>query len=389
LRALSILGSTGSIGCSTLDVVRLHPDKFSIFALSSYSNSELLVDQAIEFRPPVIVTRDQLSANKVYSLIKDKYQPEILFGIKGYKYIANANEVTDVVAAISGSAGLIPTMEAVTHGKKILLANKEAMVMAGPLMMAACNKYKAKLIPIDSEHNAIFQIIQDNPDRLTINKLILTASGGPFRGFTQEQLKKVTLEEALKHPNWLMGRKITIDSATMMNKGLEVIEAAYLFNMSIEKIDVLIHPQSIIHSFVEFIDGSLISQLGFPDMKIPISYALGFPDRIQSGVSGIDLAITDNLSFERPDIDLMPCLGLAYKAFNTGQSSTIILNAANEIAVNAFLSRSITFTQISTLIEWALDNIYAINIANIEEVIALDNEVRVKVQETINKSHFN
>ena len=389
MRALSILGSTGSIGCSTLDVVRLHPDKFSIFALSSYSNSELLVDQAIEFRPPVIVTRDQLSANKVYSLIKNKYQPEILFGIKGYKYIANANEVTDVVAAISGSAGLIPTMEAVTHGKKILLANKEAMVMAGPLMMAACNKYKAKLIPIDSEHNAIFQIIQDNPDRLTINKLILTASGGPFRGFTQDQLKNVTLEEALKHPNWVMGRKITIDSATMMNKGLEVIEAGYFFNMPIEKIDVLIHPQSIIHSFVEFIDGSLISQLGFPDMKIPISYALGFPDRIQSGVSGIDLAITDNLSFERPDIDLMPCLGLAYKAFNTGQSSTIILNAANEIAVNAFLSRSITFTQISTLIEWALDNIYAINIANIEEVIALDNEVRVKVQETINESHFN
>ena len=389
MRALSILGSTGSIGCSTLDVVRLHPDKFSIFALSSYSNSQLLVDQAIEFRPPVIVTRDQLSANKVYSLIKDKYQPEILFGIKGYKYIANANEVTDVVAAISGSAGLIPTMEAVTHGKKILLANKEAMVMAGPLMMAACNKYKAKLIPIDSEHNAIFQIIQNNPDRSTIKKLILTASGGPFRGFTQDQLKNVTLEEALKHPNWVMGRKITIDSATMMNKGLEVIEAGYFFNMPIEKIDVLIHPQSIIHSFVEFIDGSLISQLGFPDMKIPISYALGFPDRIQSGVSGIDLAITGDLSFERPDIDLMPCLGLAYKAFNTGQSSTIILNAANEIAVNAFLSRSITFTQISTLIEWALDNIYAINIANIEEVIALDNEVRVKVQETINKSHFN
>jgi 1-deoxy-D-xylulose-5-phosphate reductoisomerase len=280
-------------------------------------------------------------------------------------------------------------MEAVTHGKKILLANKEAMVMAGPLMMAACNKYKAKLIPIDSEHNAIFQIIQNYPDRSTIKKLILTASGGPFRGFTQDQLKNVTLEEALKHPNWVMGRKITIDSATMMNKGLEVIEAGYFFNMPIEKIDVLIHPQSIIHSFVEFIDGSLISQLGFPDMKIPISYALGFPDRIQSGVSGIDLAITDNLSFERPDIDLMPCLGLAYKAFNTGQSSTIILNAANEIAVNAFLSRSITFTQISTLIEWALDNIYAINIANIEEVIALDNEVRVKVQETINKSHFN
>jgi len=178
LRTLSILGSTGSIGCSTLDVVRLHPDKFSIFALSSYSNSELLVDQAVEFRPPVIVTRDQLSANKVYSLIKNKYQPEILYGIKGYKYIAGASEATDVVAAISGSAGLIPTMEAVTHGKKILLANKEAMVMAGPLMMSACNKFKAKLIPIDSEHNAIFQIIQNNPDRSTIKKLILTASGG-------------------------------------------------------------------------------------------------------------------------------------------------------------------------------------------------------------------
>ncbi|MDA1339080.1 MAG: 1-deoxy-D-xylulose-5-phosphate reductoisomerase [Proteobacteria bacterium] len=389
MRTLSILGSTGSIGCSTLDVVRLHPDKFSIFALSSYSNSELLVDQAVEFRPPVIVTRDQLSANKVYSLIKNKYQPEILYGIKGYKYIAGASEATDVVAAISGSAGLIPTMEAVTHGKKILLANKEAMVMAGPLMMSACNKFKAKLIPIDSEHNAIFQIIQNNPDRSTIKKLILTASGGPFRGFTQAQLKNVTLEEALKHPNWVMGRKITIDSATMMNKGLEVIEAGYFFNMPIEKIDVLIHPQSIIHSFVEFIDGSLISQLGFPDMKIPISYALGFPDRIQSGVSGIDLAITGDLSFERPDIDLIPCLGLAYKAFNAGQSSTIILNAANEIAVNAFLNRSISFTRISTSIEWALDNIYAVNVANIEEVIALDNEVRIRMQELINKNYFN
>ena len=389
MRTLSILGSTGSIGCSTLDVVRLHPDKFSIFALSSYSNSELLVDQAVEFRPPVIVTRDQLSANKVYSLIKNKYQPEILYGIKGYKYIAGASEATDVVAAISGSAGLIPTMEAVTHGKKILLANKEAMVMAGPLMMSACNKFKAKLIPIDSEHNAIFQIIQNNPDRSTIKKLILTASGGPFRGFTQAQLKNVTLEEALKHPNWVMGRKITIDSATMMNKGLEVIEAGYFFNMPIEKIDVLIHPQSIVHSFVEFIDGSLISQLGFPDMKIPISYALGFPDRIQSGVSGIDLAITGDLSFERPDIDLIPCLGLAYKAFNAGQSSTIILNAANEIAVNAFLNRSISFTRISTSIEWALDNIYAVNVANIEEVIALDNEVRIRMQELINKNYFN
>ena len=389
MRTLSILGSTGSIGCSTLDVVRLHPDKFSIFALSSYSNSELLVDQAVEFRPPVIVTRDQLSANKVYSLIKNKYQPEILYGIKGYKYIAGASEATDVVAAISGSAGLIPTMEAVTHGKKILLANKEAMVMAGPLMMSACNKFKAKLIPIDSEHNAIFQIIQNNPNRSTIKKLILTASGGPFRGFTQAQLKNVTLEEALKHPNWVMGRKITIDSATMMNKGLEVIEAGYFFNMPIEKIDVLIHPQSIIHSFVEFIDGSLISQLGFPDMKIPISYALGFPDRIQSGVSGIDLAITGDLSFERPDIDLIPCLSLAYKAFNAGQSSTIILNAANEIAVNAFLNRSISFTRISTSIEWALDNIYAVNVANIEEVIALDNEVRIRMQELINKNYFN
>jgi 1-deoxy-D-xylulose-5-phosphate reductoisomerase len=388
LRALSILGSTGSIGCSTLDVVRLHPDKFTIFALSSYSNSELLVDQAIEFRPPVIVTRDQLSANKVHSLIKEKYQPEILFGIKGYKYIAGANEVTDVVAAISGSAGLIPTMEAVTHGKKILLANKEAMVMAGPLMMSACNKYKAKLIPIDSEHNAIFQIIQNNPDRSTIKKLILTASGGPFRGFTQEQLKNVTLEEALKHPNWVMGQKITIDSATMMNKGLEVIEAGYFFNMPIENIDVLIHPQSIIHSFVEFIDGSLISQLGFADMRIPISYALGFPDRILSGVAGIDLAATSELSFQRPDIDSMPCLGLAYQAFKRGQSSTIILNAANEIAVYAFLNKLITFTKIPEIIEWALVNISEVSIDNIEGVINLDIEVRIKIQELINKNYF-
>jgi len=386
LRSLSILGSTGSIGCSTLDVVRLHPEKFNIFALSSYLNTNLLLSQAIEFRPSVIVTKDEVSANKIYGLIKDIYTPEILCGLDGYRSIASADEPTDVVAAISGSAGLLPTMDAITHGKRILLANKESMVMAGPLMMDLCSKFNSKLIPVDSEHNAIFQIIHNNSDHNAIRKIILTASGGPFRSYTRDQLSDVTVEAALKHPNWVMGKKITIDSATMMNKGLEVIEAAYLFDMPIDKIDVLIHPQSIIHSFVEFVDGSLISQLGFPDMKIPISYALGFPDRITSGVGGIKLEEANDLTFDIPDNNLFPCLDLAYQAFSKGLTSTIILNAANEVAVEAFLNKIIPFTKIPTLIDLALQSWSPKNPDNIEDILAIDSEARIKVRSIVSKA---
>lgn len=385
MRSLSVLGSTGSIGCSTLDVVRLHPERFNIFALSSYTNTDLLLVQAIEFRPSVIVTKDEISANKIHELIKDVYKPEILYGISGYRSIASAEEVSDVVAAISGSAGLLPTMDAVINGKTILLANKESMVMAGSLMMDLCLKFNAKLIPVDSEHNAIFQITHNNYNN-AINKIILTASGGPFRNLTCEQLCDVTVESALKHPNWVMGKKITIDSATMMNKGLEVIEAAYLFDMPVDKIEVLIHPQSIIHSFVEFIDGSLISQLGFPDMKIPISYALGFPDRITSGVEGIKLEESDDLTFESPDNNLFPCLDLAYQAFSKGMATTIILNAANEIAVEAFLNKIIPFTKIPILINLALESWSPKNPDNIEDILAIDSEARIKAHSLLSKA---
>ncbi|MDG2252019.1 MAG: 1-deoxy-D-xylulose-5-phosphate reductoisomerase [Methylophilaceae bacterium] len=386
MRSLSILGSTGSIGCNTLNVVRLHPDKFNIFALSSYTNTDLLLDQAIEFRPSVIVTKDEISAKKIYELIKNTYIPEILYGISGYRAIASADEATDIVAAISGSAGLIPTMDAITHGKRILLANKEAMVMAGPLMIDLCSKFNAKLIPVDSEHNAIFQIIHTNSDNNAINKIILTASGGPFRDFSKDQLLNVTVEEALNHPNWVMGKKITIDSATMMNKGLEVIEAAYLFDIPIAKIDVLIHPQSIIHSFVEFHDGSLISQLGYPDMRIPISYALGFPDRIKSGIEGIRLEEAKDLTFERPDNNLFPCLDLAYQAFSLGMASTIILNAVNEVAVEAFLKKIIPFTEIPNLIDSALQSWAPRNPSSIEDILDIDSEIRTKAMSLISKS---
>jgi 1-deoxy-D-xylulose-5-phosphate reductoisomerase len=383
LRSLSILGSTGSIGSSTLDVVRLHPDRFNIFALSSYSNTNLLLSQAIEFRPSVIVTKDKVSANKIHGLIKEIYKPEILYGLEGYRSIASTDESTDVVAAISGSAGLLPTMDAIIHGKRILLANKESMVMAGPLMIDLCSKCNAKLIPVDSEHNAIFQIIHNNSDSNLISKLILTASGGPFRNYSSEQLLDVTVEAALKHPNWIMGKKITIDSATMMNKGLEVIEAAHLFDMPIDKIDVLIHPQSIIHSFVEFIDGSLVSQLGYPDMRIPISYALGFPDRIKSGIEGIKLEEANDLTFNKPDNDLFPCLDLAYQAFSSGTASTIILNAANEVAVEAFLKKNITFTEIPTLINLSLQSWSPKSPDNIEDILAIDTEARIRTQSLI------
>jgi 1-deoxy-D-xylulose-5-phosphate reductoisomerase len=380
VRTLSILGSTGSVGSSTLDVVRLHPERFNIFALSSYNNTDLLLVQAIEFRPSVIVTKDKISANKIQELIKDIYSPEILYGISGYRAIASAEDVTDVVAAISGSAGLLPTMDAITHGKRILLANKESMVMAGPLMIDLCLKFNAKIIPVDSEHNAIFQIIHNNSKKNEIKKIILTASGGPFRNFTREQLLEVTVDAALKHPNWVMGKKITIDSATMMNKGLEVIEAAYLFDMPADKIDVLIHPQSIIHSFVEFLDGSLISQLGYPDMKIPISYALGYPDRIKSGVEGIKLEEESDLTFERLDNNLFPCLDLSYQALSRGMASTIILNAANEIAVEAFLKKIIPFVEIPVLIDLVLQSWSPKNPENIDDILAIDAQARVKAE---------
>lgn len=378
MKTISILGSTGSIGCNALDVIRLHPDKFDIFALSGHENVDLLFTQAVEFNPSYIVTKDEKSQVRLTKLLKEKkLNIEVLFGPDGYRFIAGHEKVSIVLAAITGAAGLISTMEAAMKGKKILLANKESMVMAGNLLSEVCSQNNGLIIPVDSEHNAIFQVIHDqnNPDE--INKLILTASGGPFRNSTLDELINVSVEDALNHPNWTMGKKVTIDSATMMNKGLEVIEAAFLFKIDYKKIEVLIHPQSIIHSLVEFIDGSSLTQLGTPDMKVPISYALSYPDRITSGIQGIDLSKAHDLQFEKPDLEKFRCLNLAYQCLNEGRSSAIVLNAANEVAVEAFLTKKISFIQISKLIERVLERTSLLEVSSIEQIFEIDHKARI------------
>ena len=389
MKTISILGSTGSIGCNALDVIRLHPDKFDIFALSGHENVDLLFTQAVEFNPSYIVTKDEKSQVRLTKLLKEKkINIEVLFGPDGYRFIAGHEKVSIVLAAITGAAGLISTMEAAMKGKKILLANKESMVMAGNLLSEVCSQNNGLIIPVDSEHNAIFQVIhnQNNPDE--INKLILTASGGPFRNSTLDELINVSVEDALNHPNWTMGKKVTIDSATMMNKGLEVIEAAFLFKIDYKKIEVLIHPQSIIHSLVEFIDGSSLTQLGTPDMKVPISYALSFPERISSGVSGINLSLTEDLQFEAPDLEKFRCLKLAYDCLEQGGSYPIEINATNEVAVDAFLNKKIKFTQISELIEIALNEAKSSTVKNIEDILVVDLQARMKAKHLLKGSKF-
>ena len=288
MKIISLLGSTGSIGLNTLEVLKLHPDNYQIFGLSCYNNVDLLVKQCLEFQPTYVVTKNEADAEYVQKCLRNQSSSKVLFGADAYDYIAGHTDVTDVLAAITGSAGLRSTYKAATKGKRILLANKESMVMAGPLIKKESKKNNGSIIPVDSEHNAIFQVINSQKNN-TIRKVIITASGGPFRNHTKEMMENVSVKEALNHPNWSMGDKITIDSATMMNKALEVIEAYYLFDLKPNQIEVLIHPQSIIHSIVDYEDGSSLTQLGCPDMRVPISYALGFPDRIKSGVEGIDL----------------------------------------------------------------------------------------------------
>ncbi len=389
MKTISILGSTGSIGCNALEVINLHPDKFDIFALSGYENIDLLFKQAIKFNPTYIVIKDEKAQIKLSALLKDKNQgTEVLFGPEGYKFIAGHEKVSIVLAAITGAAGLVSTMEAAKKGKKILLANKESMVMAGSLLSKICAQNNGLIIPVDSEHNAIFQVIHDQNNQSEINKLILTASGGPFRNLPLCELRNVSIEDALNHPNWIMGKKITIDSATMMNKGLEVIEAAFLFKIDHKKIEVLIHPQSIIHSLVEFIDGSSLTQLGFPDMKVPLSYALSYPERINSGVRGIDLSSVNDLQFELPDLEKFRCLKLAYDCLKQGGGYPIEINAANEIAVDAFLSKKITFTQIPELIETALNGARDSKSQTIEDILEVDKEARAKAKQILKGLKF-
>jgi 1-deoxy-D-xylulose-5-phosphate reductoisomerase len=387
MKVISILGSTGSIGRSTLSVVDLHPEKFKIFALSGFNNNDLLLEQAIKFKPSFIVTKSLFSKKILMDKLKDtKLKTEVLYGDEGYTFIASHEKVTTVVAAITGSAGLISTIEAAKNGKQILLANKESMVMAGELINKICVENNSTLIPVDSEHNAIFQVLSKNSDPEEIKKIILTASGGPFRLHSLKNLQKVTVEEALNHPNWKMGKKISIDSATMMNKGLEVIEASHLFRLGIKKIEVVMHPQSIIHSFVEYIDGSSLSQMGSPDMRVPIAYALGYPNRITSGVEGVLLDKLSSLEFYKPDLKKFRCLDLCYQALAMGDAHCISLNASNEIAVEAFLSGKINFIQIPELIEKMLLKTEVMNVNSVEHILELDNYARDETNKILNKT---
>jgi len=386
MKIISILGSTGSIGKSTLSVIELHPEKFKVFALAGFKNVDLLLEQTIKFKPSFIVTKDLVSKKQLMDKLNEtNLDTEVLYGKDGYSFIASHDEVTTVVAAITGSAGLISTIDAAKSGKQILLANKESMVMAGKLINKICSENNSTLIPIDSEHNAIFQVFPKKSDIKKIKKVILTASGGPFRNHSLKSLKEVTVQEALNHPNWKMGKKISIDSATMMNKGLEVIEASHLFKLNVEKIEVVMHPQSIIHSFVEFVDGSSLSQLGNPDMRVPIAYALGFPDRITSGVDGVSLDKLPSLEFFRPDLKKFRCLDLSYQCLVLGAAHCISLNASNEIAVEAFLLGKINFIQISELIEKTLTRAEASEVNSVEHILEIDNLARIEANKILNK----
>ena len=386
MKVISILGSTGSIGRSTLAVVDLHPDRFKIFALSGFNNNDLLLEQAIKFNPSFIVTKDLSSKKILMNKLKNtKLDAEVLYGNEGYNFIASHEKVTTVVAAITGSAGLISTIEAAKNSKQILLANKESMVMAGDLINKVCEENNSTLIPIDSEHNAIFQVLSENSDATEIKKIILTASGGPFREHSHQDLKEVTIEEALNHPNWKMGKKISIDSATMMNKGLEVIEASHLFRLSMEKIEVVMHPQSIIHSFVEYIDGSSLSQLGKPDMRVPIAYALGYPNRITSGIDGVLLDKLSGLEFFKPDLKKFRCLDLSYQSLAMGAAHCISLNASNEIAVEAFLLGRINFLQIPELIEKTLTKTVSSDVNSVDHILEIDKMARIETNKILTK----
>ena len=393
MEKIVILGSTGSIGCNVLEVIKLHKEKYKVFALTANKNVDLLTQQCVDFEPEFVIALNQDANQQLKkNLLALNLKTIVLDDEKSLDWLASHKDTATVISAIVGAAGLMPTMAAANSGKKILLANKETLVMAGELFVKAVKKSNAILIPIDSEHNAILQVLPQskkmNYKSNGIRKILLTASGGPFRTFSKEELKHVTPKEALKHPNWLMGKKITIDSATMMNKGLEIIEACWLFDIPACDIEVVIHPQSIIHSLVEYIDGSTLAQLGNPDMRTPIAYALSHPERIESGVSGLDLIKTKRLDFEAPDLDKFPCLGLAYKALLMGQSAPTILNAANEVAVDAFLVESITFNQIAELIEYCMSAMKPQPLDSIEIVLEVDSKTRQLALSWINSHNL-
>ena len=381
MQHITILGSTGSIGVSTLDVVARHPDRYRIFALTAQNRVEELAAQCERFHPEVAVVGSADAAQRLEALLRArKVNTAVAFGESALCEAVTADGCDTVMAAIVGGAGLAPTLAAARAGKKILLANKEALVMSGPLFMDAVTASGAVLMPIDSEHNAIFQCLPQHytrtPTAHGIEKIMLTASGGPFLTRPLDTFDSVTCEEAVAHPKWVMGRKISVDSATMMNKGLEVIEAHYLFGMPASAIEVVIHPQSVVHSMVSYADGSVLAQLGNPDMRTPIAHALAYPERIASGVAPIDLVQIAQLTFVAPDMRRFPCLKLAYDALHAGGSAPAVLNAANEIAVQAFLDRRIGFRAVCDLIARVMDALPASPVDDIASVFELDRRAR-------------
>jgi len=386
MQNITILGATGSIGVSTLDVIARHPDRYRIYALSAHSKVDNLAAQCARFQPKVAVVGSAQAASALEALLrKAGIATDVLWGEEALCQVASAPGCDAVMAAIVGAAGLAPSLAAARAGKKVLLANKEALVMSGQLFMTAVAESGATLLPIDSEHNAIFQCLPSDfsraPERHGISRILLTASGGPFLNRAVDTLDTVTPEEAVAHPNWVMGRKISVDSATMMNKGLEVIEAAWLFGASASQIEVLIHPQSVIHSMVSYIDGSVLAQLGNPDMRTPIAHALAYPERIASGVAPLDLTAMAQLRFERPDLRRFPCLKLAYDALQAGGSAPALLNAANEVAVEAFLNRQIGFRMIDQLIDRVMNVIPHEPVADIGALLEQDRRARVLARE--------
>jgi len=389
-QVLTILGSTGSIGESTLDVVSRHPEKFRVFALAGHRQVDKLAAQCKQFRPEYAVVGDAGHAAELEKKLKQEgISTQVLYGSQALIDVASADEVSGVMCAIVGAAGLPSALAAAQKGKTIYLANKETLVVSGALFMETARQNGATVLPIDSEHNAIFQVLpRDYTGRLNehgINSIILTASGGPFLNTDLSTFDSITPEQAVKHPNWSMGRKISVDSASMMNKGLELIEAHWLFNCPPEKLEVVIHPQSVIHSMVRYRDGSILAQLGNPDMRTPIAYCLGLPERIDSGVSELDFGALSALTFQKPDFDRFPCLKLAYQAMNAGGAAPCVLNAANEVAVAAFLDKRIKFTDIAKVVAYCLAQDFSDGHHDIESLLAQDVQTRRQAEAFIGK----
>jgi 1-deoxy-D-xylulose-5-phosphate reductoisomerase len=386
VKQVAILGSTGSIGVNTLDVIRAHPDRFKVAALTAAKQVDLLAQQCAEFRPAIAVVADAEGAAHLSKLLLDKkINTQVLHGPQALVSAVTESNCDTVMAAIVGAAGLMPTLAAAKAGKTVLLANKEALVMSGDLFMQAMKQGGGELLPIDSEHNAIFQCLPSqftkNPKpELGVEELLLTASGGPFRNTPLDQLATITPEQACAHPNWIMGRKISVDSATMMNKGLEVIEAFWLFGLPLEKIKVLIHPQSVVHSMVRYRDGSVLAQLGQPDMRTPIAYGLAWPERIDAGVAPLSLTQLATLSFAEPDLQRFPCLSLAFAAAKAGGTAPAVLNAANEIAVAAFLNDGLPYLQIPLVVESVLNTIATVQADSLELILDIDARARQAAQ---------